>query len=51
MATIGATVYALPVVVNAIDPGLIEEPAIPIVAVAVLDPGEDIVTVGGDAGL
>ena len=38
--------YALPVVLNAIEPGLIDEPAIPIVADAKLVPGCEIVTVG-----
>ena len=39
IATVGADVYALPVVLNAMELGLIDDPAIPIVAVATLNPG------------
>ena len=46
IATVGEVVYALPVVLNAIEPGLMEEPAIPIVADAKLVPGCEIITVG-----
>ena len=46
IATVGAVVYALPVVLNAIDDGLIEDPAIPIVAVAPELTGAENVTVG-----
>ena len=50
IATVGAVVYALPVVVNARDPGLIAPPAvIPIVPDARLTTGLDIVTVGTSA--
>ena len=46
IATVGAVVYALPVVLNAIEPASIDDPAIPIVALATLVPGCAIVTVG-----
>ena len=46
IATVGAVVYALPVVVNPIEPGSMEDPAIPIVALALLVPGCPIVTIG-----
>tara|TARA_B100000035_G_scaffold62432_1_gene50518 strand:- start:72 stop:209 length:138 start_codon:yes stop_codon:yes gene_type:complete len=39
IATVGAVVYALPVVLNATELGFTEEPAIPIVADAKLNPG------------
>ena len=39
IATIGALVYALPVVLKAIEPGSIDDPAIPMVADAMLTPG------------
>jgi len=39
MATVGDVVYDLPVVVNATEPGSIEEPAIPIEAETNENPG------------
>ena len=39
IATVGAVVYALPVVLNATELGFTEEPAIPMVATATLVPG------------
>ena len=49
MATVGAVVYALPVVLNAIDVGSILSSTIPMVAIATLDVGAVIVTDGGSA--
>ena len=46
IATVGAVVYALPVVLKAIEPGFIDDPAIPIVADAKLVPGCEILTDG-----
>jgi hypothetical protein len=39
IATVGAVVYDLPVVVKATEPGSTDEPAIPIVAEAYENPG------------
>ena len=39
IATVGADVYALPVVLKAIEPASIDDPAIPIEADALLTPG------------
>ena len=39
IATVGAVLYALPVVLKAIEPGFIDVPVIPMVAEAKLVPG------------
>ena len=50
IATVGAVVYALPVVLNAILDAKIAPPLILIVAAAPTLTGAEIVTVGGEAG-
>ena len=46
IATVGAVLYALPVVLKAIEPGSMDVPVIPIVAAATLVPGWVSVTPG-----